>query len=163
YLFDALPFLLLLTARGMSASYKLLVKLSDSLAPMIQAGRRRIYARTLVMALVVMLTGCNLLYYLPRQIALYHNYYGLSVSDHLTVTTIYTFHQENALVVTGDWFIYNYVLFPLNDPSLTGRTLYAFASDSTSIQQLELQYPGRNLYRLQVGPTGLVTFVEIKR
>jgi hypothetical protein len=163
YLFDALPFLLLLTARGMTALYFLMIRLAGRLVPMIQAGRRRIYSRNLVVALVVMLIGCNLLYFLPRQIALYRNYSGLPVSEPLQVTSIYTFHPENALVVTSDWFIYNYVLFPLDDPSLNGQTLYAYAADSSSILRLEEQYPGRNLYQLQVGPTGVVTFVEIKR
>jgi hypothetical protein len=147
----------------MTALYFLMIQLSGRVAPMIQAGRRRIYSRNLVVALVVMLMGCNLLYYLPRQIALYHNYSGLPVSEPLQVISIYTFHPVNALVVTSDWFIYNYVLFPLNDPSLNGQTLYAYAADSSSIQRLEEQNPGRNLFQLQVGPTGVVTFVQIER
>jgi hypothetical protein len=163
YLFDALPFLLLLTARGMTALYFLMIKLAGRIAPIIHAHRRRIYSRSLVVALVVMLMGCNLLYYLPRQIALYHNYSGLPVSEPLQITAIYTFHPENGLVVTSDWFIYNYVLFPLNDPSLNGQTLYAYAPDAASMQRLLEQYPGRNLYQLQVGPAGVVTFVQIER
>jgi Dolichyl-phosphate-mannose-protein mannosyltransferase len=163
YLLDALPFLLLLTARGMTALYYLMIKLAGRIAPMIHAHRRRIYSRSLVVALVVMLMGCTLLYYLPRQIVLYHNYSGLPVSEPLQVTAIYTFHPENGLVVTSDWFIYNYVLFPLNDPSLNGQTLYAYAADSASIQRLLEQYPDRNLYQLQVGSAGVVTFVEIER
>ncbi|PWT71269.1 MAG: hypothetical protein C5B60_11125 [Chloroflexi bacterium] len=163
YLFDALPFLLLLTARGMTALYVQMVKLAGRLAPMLQADRLRIYARNLVVAVVVILIGCNLLYYLPRQIALYHNYSGLPVSEPVQVTTIYTFHPEHALVITSDWFIYNYVLFPLNDPSRSGQTLYAYAADSASLQYLAAQYQDRTLYRLQVGPAGAVTFVKIER
>jgi hypothetical protein len=163
YLFDALPFLLLLTSRGMKGLYLLMLRLAGRLAPKIQAGKRRICSRNLVVALAAVLIACNLLYYLPRQIALYHNYSGLPVSEPLQVTSIYNFHPQHALVVTSDWFIYNYVLFPLNDPSLNGQTLYAYAADSSSIQLLEQQYPGRNLYQLRVDPAGVVTFVEIER
>jgi hypothetical protein len=113
-------------------------------------------------ALVVVLIGCNLFYYLPRQAAIYHNYTGLPVTEPLQVTNVYAFHPQNAIVLTGDWYIYNYVLFPLNDPNLSGKTLYAYTPNSTAISQLEEQYPSRTLYMLQVGARGEVSFVKVR-
>ena len=163
YLYDAVPFLLLLTARGMTALSGAMVSLTGRLSPAIQPARLRSVAGYLVTALVVCLIGCNLLYYLPRQIAIFSNYTGLPITEPLRVTSIYGFHPNKAIVVTGDWYIYNYVLFPLNDPALQGQTLYAFASGSAAIAQLVEQYPGRRIYQLQVSPTGVVTFVEVAR
>ncbi len=163
YLYDALPFLLLLTARGVTALFNALVTLSQRLAPAIQPDRSKAHARNLVVALMVVLTACNVIYFLPRQIALYRNYTGLPITEPLQVTRIYSFHPHQAIIVTGDWFIFNYVLFPLNDPSLSGPTLYAFTAGPSAIQQLEEQYPGRSIYQLVVGPGGAVTFVQLSR
>ncbi|MGO8949233.1 MAG: hypothetical protein ACLQUY_16610 [Ktedonobacterales bacterium] len=163
YLYDALPFLLLLTARGLTALFGVLVALTGRLAPTIQRARLRGHARNLVLMLAVVLIGCNVLYYLPRQIAIYRDYTGLPITEPLQVTTIYSFHPAQAIVVTSDWYVYNYVLFPLNDPSLAGETLYAYAAGPATLTQLEEQYPSRKLYWLQVGPNGVVTFAEVAR
>ena len=164
YLYDSLPFLLLLSARGMTALSSALVRLAARMAPTIAgASLRQVAARGLVAALVLALIGCNLFYYLPRQTALYRNYTGLPVTEPLQVTTIYAFHPQHAIVLTSDWFIYNYVLFPLNGPELKGETLYAYAPSSSVVSQLEEQYPDRTLYMLQVGTGGDVTFLPVTR
>jgi hypothetical protein len=162
YLYDALPFLLLLSARGMTALSAALAGLAARIAPTFaDASLRQMAARLLVVILVLALVGCNMFYYLPRQAALYRNYTGLPVTEPLQVTTIYAFHPQHAIVLTSDWFIYNYVLFPLNDPDLKAETLYAYAPSSTVVSQLQEQYPNRTLYMLQVGTGGVVKFLPI--
>jgi hypothetical protein len=164
YLYDSLPFLLLLSARGMTALSMSLISVVSQMAPTLASvKRRRVAARGLVAALVLALVGSNVFYYLPRQAVVYRNYTGLPVTEPLQVTTVYAFHPQHALVLTGDWFIYNYVLFPLNVPDLTGETLYAYAPSSTVIAQLEQQYPARAIYLLQVGSGGKVTFLSLRR
>jgi hypothetical protein len=161
YLFDALPFLLLLSARGITGLSAILAALGGRVAPLVGMTARRLSAYAPVAALVVALISCNLFYYLPRQAALYKNYTGLPVTEPLQVTKVYAFHPQHAIVLTSDWFIYNYVLFPLNDPDLKGKTLYAFAPNSTVISQLEEQYPSRTVYMLHVGLQGEVSFVKV--
>lgn len=164
YLYDALPFLLLLTARGMTGLSTGLARLVARMAPTVSgASLREVFAGSLVAVLVLALVCCNLFYYLPRQATLYRNYTGLPVTEPLQVTTIYAFHPQHAIVLTSDWFIYNYVLFPLNGPELKGETLYAYAPSSSVLAQLERQYPDRTLYMLQVGTGGDVTFLPVTR
>lgn len=164
HLYDALPYLLLLSARGMTAMASVLARLAARMAPTISGpSLRRVAASGLVAALALALICCNLFYYLPRQAALYRNYTGLPVTEPLQVTTIYAFHPQHAVVLTSDWFIYNYVLFPLNGPDLKGETLYAYAPSSTVVGQLQAQYPERTIYMLQVGTGGKVTFLPVTR
>ena len=100
----------------------------------------------------------NALYYLPRQVALRQNYSGLPLWEPLDVGAIYAFEQPRALVVTDDRAIYNYVLFPLNDPDLSGPTIYAYAASSDDRAALQTEFPDRTLYALQVGEHGAVQF-----
>jgi hypothetical protein len=79
------------------------------------------------------------------------------------VGAIYAFQQPRALVVTDDREIYNYVLFPLNDPDLTDQTIYAFAATSDDRAALQAEFPDRTIYVLQVGANGAVQFIAQPR
>jgi hypothetical protein len=79
------------------------------------------------------------------------------------VGAIYAFQQPRALVVTDDQAIYSYVLFPLNDPDLTGPTIYAYAATSDDRATLQAEFPDRTIYVLQVGADGAVQFTAQAR
>jgi len=167
YLYEALPFLLLLTARGATS---LAAALGRATRWAWAAAKRplnkplaTLAGRSVVAALLVALIACNALYYLPRQVALRQNYSGLPLWEPLDVGAIYAFEQPRALVVTDDRAIYNYVLFPLNDPDLSGPTIYAYAATGDDRALLKAEYPERTLYVLQVGINGAVQFIAQPR
>jgi hypothetical protein len=167
YLYEALPFLLLLTARGATG----LAAVSGRAARWAWATVKRpipkraatVAGRLAVAALLVALIACNALYYLPRQVTLRANYSGLPIWEPLDVGAIYAFHQPRALIVTDDRSIYNYVLFPLNDPDLTDQTIYAYAATSDDRATLQAEFPDRTIYVLQVGANGTVQFIAQPR
>ncbi|HEY1386949.1 MAG TPA: glycosyltransferase family 39 protein [Ktedonobacterales bacterium] len=158
HLFETLPFLLLLTARGVTGLAAILARVGRALG----AWRP---TRTLAMgvagALLVALIACNLFYYSPRQAQIFQGYTGLPVSMKVDAATLYGFHPSQAIVLTNNWYIYNYILWPLNDPALRGETLYAYAPSPDVVQQIHAAYPNRTLYMSQVAPNGAVTFVRI--
>jgi 4-amino-4-deoxy-L-arabinose transferase-like glycosyltransferase len=167
YLYEALPFLLLLTARGATG-------LADALGRGARwawtAVRRPITKRTatiagrlVVAALLVALIACNTLYYLPRQAQLRANYSGLPYWEPVDVGAIYAFQQPRALVVTDDRGLYYYILFPLNDPNLAGSTIYAYAATSEDRATLQTEFPDRTIYVMQVGANGAVQFIAQPR
>jgi hypothetical protein len=158
YLFETLPFLLLLTARGVTGLATTLTRvgrLFGAVRP----------TRTLAMGvagtLLVALIACNLFYYSPRQAQIYQGYTGLPVSMKVDATTLYGFHPSQAIVLTNNWYIYNYILWPLNDPNLAGETLYAYAPSPEALEQIHTAYPDRTLYMAEVAPNGTVTFVRV--
>jgi 4-amino-4-deoxy-L-arabinose transferase-like glycosyltransferase len=167
YLYEALPFLLLLTARGATS----VADVSGRAARRAWAAVKRpiakrtatIAGRLVVAGLLVALIACNALYYLPRQATLRANYSGLPIWEPVDVGAIYSFQQPRALVVTDDRAIYNYVLFPLNDPDLTDQTIYAYAATSDDRAALQAGFPDRTTYVLQVGANGTVQFIPQPR
>ena len=155
YLFETLPFLLLLTARGVTGLATTLSRIGQTLSGALATQKVGLaVAGILLLALV----ACNLFYYTPRQAQLYHEYTGLPASMKVDARALYAFHPPQAIVVTNDWFIYNYILWPLNDPALHGETLYAYAPTPDVLQRLHREYPQRALYLAQVAPNGAVTF-----
>ena len=167
YLYEALPFLLLLTARGATS----LADVSGRAARWAWAAVKRhttkrtatVTGRLAVAGLLVALIACNALYYLPRQATLRANYSGLPIWEPVDVGAIYAFQQPRALVVTDDRSIYNYVLFPLNDPDLADQTIYAYAATSDDRATLQAEFPDRTIYILQVGAGGAVQFIAQPR
>ena len=112
-------------------------------------------------ALLIALIACNLFYYAPRQAQIFQGYTGLPASMKVDAATLYGFHPSQAIVLTNNWYIYNFILWPLNDPELRGETLYAYAPSPDVVQQLHAAYPNRTLYMSQVAPNGAVTFIRI--
>ncbi len=158
YLFETLPFLLLLTARGVTGLAKTLERVGRALGAIRST---RTLAMGVAGALLVALIACNLFYYSPRQAQIYQGYTGLPVSMKVDAATLYGFHPNQSIVLTNNWYIYNYILWPLNDPNLRGETLYAYAPSPEVLEQLHASYPDRTFYMAEVAPNGAVTFVRV--
>lgn len=158
HLFETLPFLLLLTARGVTGLAATLARIGRFLGV---ARLTRSLALGGAGVLLLALLACNLFYYSPRQAQLYRNYTGLPASMHVDAPTIYAFQPKQAIVLTNNWYIYNYILWPLNDPDLRDETLYAYAPTPQVVQRLRAEYPNRALYMTQIAPNGAVTFSRL--
>lgn len=154
YLFDTLPFLLLLTARGMTNLASLVARAGRVFIPAAAAALGQTSAQAAVAACVVVLLLCNLTYYLPRQLVLHTNFSGLPVTKPVDVGAIYRLHPPHAVILTDDWYIYNYVVWPLNDPTLSGPVLYAYTGSPDAINALLKEYPQRKFYSLIVEQNG---------
>lgn len=167
YLFETLPFLLGLTARGiltlgtlgmqsgaLASSYLSRVRQQQ---PSFIPGLWSLTTGILIACLMV----CNLLYYLPRQTVVYHDYTGLPANYKVDLNAIYHSPLHQAIVVTNDFNFYEYVLFPLNDPTLHADIIYALASDPTQYAQLQVAFPGRKIYQLNVLDNGSVQYEAV--
>ena len=98
---------------------------------------------------------------MPRQVALHQNYSGLPAGTSIDLDTIYHPTLHNAIVVTGDYSLYQFVLFPLNDPYLHDSVIYALASNPSDYAELRLAYPGRTLYQVTVSVDGSVRYTPV--
>lgn len=167
YLFEDLPFLLLLSARGIlllgawgtrnaCAAARWFAHTPQSPAPG-RPGR----VSPVTLALVGALILCNLVYYLPRQATLYHNFTGLPGTLHLATDRLYHPRLHHAIVVTADLAIYQMILFPLNDPRLQGEVIYAWGENPDQFAQLRQAFPGRAIYLLVVNPDGSVRYLPL--
>ena len=182
YLFETLPFLLMLTARGivtlaetgkdvraklveMQGDRKGLPYISSSQPvgePLVVSLRFQSLSSSIItVLLVVLLASCNILYFMPRQVALHQNYTGLPAGMSIDLDTIYHPPLHNAIVVTGDYSLYQFVLFPLNDPYLHNSVIYALASTPSDYAELRLAYPGRALYQVTVSVDGSVRYTSV--
>lgn len=161
YLFETLPFLLILTARGitiLSAIGKAqCLAISERLSKDISSIGHSLGGVVTVL-LVLGLIACNLLYYLPRQTEVYHNYAGLPANTPLDVDALYHPPLHNAIVVTNDYVLYQIDLFPLNDPMLHDDVIYAFGSSTADYNELAKAFPTRTLYQLVIHSDGSVTY-----
>jgi len=155
YLYESLPFLLMLTARGIVV----LIELAKELRVRLKLAQWGSGAVTVV--LVLLLLACNLGYYLPRQIERYTNYNGFPVGQRLDLDTLYHPNIHNALIIINDVLLYQNVLFPLNDPGLQGDVIYACASDSSKVESLRKAFPQRDLYMVTVGTDGRVYYSRL--
>jgi Dolichyl-phosphate-mannose-protein mannosyltransferase len=161
YLYETLPMLALLTSRGATALAGLCGRAIGRAWPFIQMRRAVLVGGAMAGVALVGLVLCNLLFYLPRQLALHQDFTGLPAAQPVDVTAIYGAHLHHALVITDNWFVYNYVLWPLNDPGLRGDVLYALAPTAADQARLRAEYPNRTLYYLAVGPNGAVTYQPV--
>ena len=172
YLYEALPFFLILTARG-------LLTLADSAMAARDAGARwgaTLAARSasqpaerpawassgsLAGAVALALLACTLVYYLPRQIALHTDFTGMGAGRVIQMSALANPPLHHALVITSDDQLYRYTLFALNDPLLQGDVLYAEASSIDQITALERAFPGRQVYILIIRPDGRVSYIPV--
>ncbi|MGH2487220.1 MAG: ArnT family glycosyltransferase, partial [Ktedonobacterales bacterium] len=206
YLFETLPFLLILTARGIvelarvgvwarAAIFPLSSRGTTALAervpplpvgeevrgwgqeparevsssppplpPAVGRGDSGVASRRVSVAtaaLMAALLACALIYFWPRQIALRDNFTGLPAGTHIALDRIYAPGLHHAIIVTGDYTLYEYVLFPLNDPMLRQDVLYALAADASQYAELRAAYPGRALYQLNIAADGSVTYTPV--
>ncbi len=165
YLFETLPFLLLLTARGVTALAATLAGFAGSithkLSPIGRDATLILIARGSVGALLLALVACNLVYFMPRQLELHANFTGLPGYKPVDTQAVYAFHPNAAVIVTADWSVYNYVLWPLNDPDLHDSTIYAYAPSTGALAHVRAIYPTRTFYTMSVAPDGHVVFSRI--
>lgn len=167
YLFEILPFLLILTARGililassgLDSAYRIHKWLSAKANMAMVSPQSTISVVTVVLLICLLL--CNLLYFTPRQIALHQDYTGLPLGYHIDVSSVYHPPQHDAIIVTDDYTIYQFVLFPLNDPLLHDDVIYAWASNESDYAELRRAFPGRSLYRLVIASDGSVQYTEL--
>lgn len=176
YLFEALPFFLILTARGLLALSESgraartvgAAWASERLRQTYQAPGdapavrlRALRGPSLAGILLVVLLGCLFGYYLPRQLALHANFTGMGAGRVIDMAALEHPPLRHALVVTNDSQLYGYTLFGLNDPLLRGDVIYAEADSAAEYAQLRRAYPDRTLYVLVVDPNGTVRFLPI--
>jgi hypothetical protein len=167
YLFETLPFLLILTSRGLFTLAATAMDARQAISTWFMRKKGKTFVSSqprvsiMTIALVVALLLCNILYYMPRQIALYQDFSGLPAGYAINLPEIYHPPLHNAIIVTGDYTIYQMVLFPLNDPLLHDDVLYAFASSSADYAELRSAFPGRTLYQLVIAQDGSVSYVKL--
>jgi hypothetical protein len=166
FLYEALPFYLILTARGIlilgNACLDAMRWLSSLLTSK-EGAATRLVPRASVATTTVMtaLLACGLIYYWPRQIILHQNFTGMPAGFAIDLQRVYQPPLHDAIVVTGDYMIYEYILFPLNDPYLHDDVIYALANNSADVVELHTAYPQRVIYRLIVGAGGAVSYVNV--
>ena len=152
YLFEALPFFLGLTARGIIALWEVgqgRADLTPGPSPLGGEGRRRARLPPLVApALLLALLACAALYYVPRQIALHTDFTGLAAGTTIQTAALSDPPVHHAIVITDDGPLYGYTLFAFNDPLLRGDVLYAYATSASDYAALRRAYPDRALYLL---------------
>ncbi|GAC1422692.1 MAG: hypothetical protein NVSMB54_02400 [Ktedonobacteraceae bacterium] len=166
YLFETLPFLLILTARGIVTLTETGKSVRATLINMNKLQGAEIQhsvvpSSVVTVLLVAILIACNILYFMPRQVVLHQNYTGLPAGTSIDLNTMYHPPLHNAIVVTGDYSLYQFVLFPLNDPYLHDSVIYALASNPLEYAELRMAYPGRTLYQVTVSVAGSVKYTQI--
>ncbi|HEY7849081.1 MAG TPA: hypothetical protein VIC27_03395, partial [Ktedonobacterales bacterium] len=186
YLFEALPFFLILTARGLVtlaetglaaralgvslgaavASERLGASASPSAAPvaaLAPAARRMRWlgGASLTGALVIVLLACLFGYYLPRQLALHTNFTGMGAGRVIQMGMLDHPPLRHALIVTSDSQLYGYTLFGLNDPLLRGNVIYAEGASAADYAELHHAFPDRSMYVLIVESNGKVDFIPL--
>jgi hypothetical protein len=152
YYFAALPSMVTLMARGLQA---LAFRASCLLAGWGRCGAES-RARTAAVGLLVLLMACDLIYFLPRQNALYQGYSGMPGRGGPTLGSFVrqgpsgrSATLSNALVTTDNWWYYSVYLAALNCPALDCGTVFAFAPDAPTLQALWSRFPGRTWYRIE--------------
>ena len=165
YLFETLPFLLILTSRGImtlaEVGIAVRARWGKAAQQQIDGARSPISRSIITVLLLATLLACNILYFMPRQVVLHQNYTGLPAGTSIDLDAIYHPPLAHAIVVTDDYTLYQFVLFALNDSYLRQSVIYALASSSSDYAELRLAYPGRTLYRITVGIDGAVTYVRV--
>jgi hypothetical protein len=148
YYFDALPSLILLTARGF-------VALAAAVATLLHAfGRADAWprARAASLGLAAILIACNLIYFLPRQVQLYSPLarrvgtgpeLGDVVERRLAGRVV---DRPNAVIATRDRSVYWLVFGSMNCPTLDCATIFAYVPDDATEQRLRAAFPGRAWY-----------------
>jgi Dolichyl-phosphate-mannose-protein mannosyltransferase len=158
YLFETLPFWLILTARGILSLNSWVSQNTSALLHALRFPLPKFRLSLATLLLLSTLLLCNLLYFLPRQIDLHRNYTGLPNGYLVDTNTLYHPPMHNAIIVTSDYTIYQFILFPLNDPLLHGDLLYALASTPQDYTELRRAFPKRALYALEISTDGSIHY-----
>ncbi|MDY7041008.1 MAG: glycosyltransferase family 39 protein [Chloroflexota bacterium] len=129
YYFEALPALLLLTARGLQTV----------------ARRLRLWSRLPHLTLIVLVL-LNVAIYLPGQWRMYQGWYGITTAS-LEAMRRADLHNALVFVHTESWTDYA-PLFCANSPLLDSDVVYAIDLGDLSNQQVRALYPARNVFFL---------------
>jgi 4-amino-4-deoxy-L-arabinose transferase-like glycosyltransferase len=161
YYFEALPALMILTARGF-------VVLAESVADWLAAlGVHGAWwrARQATALIAIALFACNTLYFLPRQATLYANYTGLPGGGPALDETIgrdlagRVSRLDNALVVTDQWWWYTMYFAAMNCPRFDCPTVFALGADPEAREVLHRMFEDRDWYNV-VLRNGVLTIVR---
>ncbi|GER87325.1 hypothetical protein KDW_14870 [Dictyobacter vulcani] len=167
YLFETLPFLLGLTARGIvtlaalgrKPGHSIVQWSKDTATNHVSLAAPRWSLSTVL--LVGSLLACNLLYFLPRQIEVHKDYNGLPANYQIDMAAIYQPQFHHAIVVTNNYVFYQMVLFPINDPVLHNDVIYALAGEPAQYAQLHQAFPGRKIYQISIVNNGTIQYDSI--
>jgi hypothetical protein len=165
YLFEALPFFLGLTARGIIVIWEVGLR-ARSFSPRPMGEGPGVRARALpplaAPALLLGLLACAALYYFPRQLALHANFTGMGAGTHIQTATLSDPPVHHAIIITNDSQLYGYTLFGLNDPLLRDDILYAYATGPSGYAALHRAYPDRGLYLLSFNKQGQPRYTPVE-
>jgi 4-amino-4-deoxy-L-arabinose transferase-like glycosyltransferase len=142
YYFAAVPWLALLTARGLEELYRWPLRLP------LRARPDRLAALLVPALVVVALLVYNLRVYIPAQIPVYQGYNFVSA---VSLKAVQRAGIRHALIFVvsnppGTWWSYGSV-FSANSPTLDGDIVYAHDEGSAD-KRLMAEYPGRSYWRL---------------
>jgi len=153
YYFEAVPALLLLAARGVQT-------LGDAAGGVLTLMRRSHLAGPLAASIIlVTFVAPDVLFYLPRHVALYRNFTAMAWMPNLQLSRVYAGAPQHAIVVTGDSYLFSNVLAALNSPATlaapgaTRGTVWALASTPERYDALRAAFPRRRLFILQTDGT----------
>ncbi len=160
YLYETLPMLCILTARGIVVLGELGWEATQKAWTVLY--KDTFYFHSLLTGvIVVLLLGSTIGYYLPRQKDIYQNYTGMSGNSRVDLTALYKPDLTDALVVTSDYSLYQLNLFALNDPYLQGKVIYAYVGTDADITELKQAYPKRKMYKLIIGESGSIFYQSL--
>lgn len=160
YYYEAIPALLLLTARGIQT----LGYAAGDILALTRARRPRVSGLLAAGVILVALTVPDVLFYLPRHVALYRNFTAMAWMPNLQLSRIYVGAPPHAIIVTGDSYIFSNVTAALNspstlmNPSATRDTVWALASTPQRYAELHATFPRRRLFILQVTNGTMVSY-----
>jgi hypothetical protein len=160
YYFEAVPSMIVLTARGFSALTETVGGWLGGTDP--GAGWRRARQATAIVG--VALLACNLVYFLPRQATLYAGFTGLPGGGPVLDQTIghdlagRVSRLDQALVVSQEWWFHMMYYAALNCPRLDCPTVFALGSDEETRELLRRMFPNRRWYDVVVRD-GVLTIV----
>ncbi len=150
HLFEVLPFLVFLTARG-------IIVLNNWVISTVKL--KQIKLAWPVILLVAIFLLYNLVYYTPRHLQLYYHFLELPNYSKLDTTPVYNNKLQNAIVLTQDWNLFYHILAAMNDPKGQSNVLFAYAPSQVAIAQMRSAYPTRKFYWLNVSSEGKVTYI----
>lgn len=151
YYFDALPSLVILSARGF-------VTLAEAvLAICRRGGRGQVWpqARTASLLLCTVLLACNALYFWPQQARIYRPYSGRPGTGDVVLADLLEQYpiarrpgDRPVMIVLRERDLVD-AFGPLNCPRLDCTALFAYSPDEDTDQRLRAAYPGRDWFRVQ--------------
>ncbi|MCL4508743.1 MAG: glycosyltransferase family 39 protein [Chloroflexi bacterium] len=149
YLFEAFPAMVILAARGLQVLNRRCLWTAPAGSGV--SDQRHLSSLVLVVAGALLL--CNVLYFEPHQMEIYHNWSGMPGRGGPKLGTGFTedlsgrrVTLSHALVVTSDWWIYTTYLAVLNCPELRCGQVFAYVAQPDQLARLRALFPGRTLY-----------------